>query len=189
MHLLLTCILFVRWALTLLFASVEECYFNVTHMRVIVAGHKLESRDIVDGHRQKTLQLLWTLIFNFKVTTWWSIFLFYNNVYLLHMTSNFFYTDRVERNGSSLSFWRMVYIIVISMSIVNAGGYVTEWSWAGGWDLVSEEMFDQSSTSNYLSEYRCSSRYLLSNWRCQFVLWQLVRVMVQLTWQLFNRNP
>jgi len=69
-----------------------------------VAGHKLESRDIVDGHRQKTLQLLWTLIFNFKVTTWWSIFLFYNNVYLLHMTSNFFYTDRVERNGSSLSF-------------------------------------------------------------------------------------
>jgi len=31
------------------------------------AGHKLESRDIVDGHRQKTLQLLWTLIFVFKV--------------------------------------------------------------------------------------------------------------------------
>jgi len=32
-----------------------------------VAGHKLESRDIVDGHRQKTLQLLWTLISLFKV--------------------------------------------------------------------------------------------------------------------------
>lgn len=32
-----------------------------------MAGRKLESRDIVDGHRQKTLQLLWTLIFVFKV--------------------------------------------------------------------------------------------------------------------------
>jgi len=34
---------------------------------MFVPGHKLESRDIVDGHRQKTLQLLWTLIFVFKV--------------------------------------------------------------------------------------------------------------------------
>jgi len=36
---------------------------------LIVSGHKLESRDIVDGHRQKTLQLLWTLIFVFQVIT------------------------------------------------------------------------------------------------------------------------
>jgi len=35
---------------------------------LFVTGRKLESRDIVDGHRQKTLQLLWTLIFVFKVS-------------------------------------------------------------------------------------------------------------------------
>ena len=34
-----------------------------------ISGRKLECRDIVDGHRQKTLQLLWTLIFVFKVIT------------------------------------------------------------------------------------------------------------------------
>jgi len=34
---------------------------------MVSIGRKLESRDIVDGHRQKTLQLLWTLIFVFKV--------------------------------------------------------------------------------------------------------------------------
>ena len=33
-----------------------------------VVGGKVEARDIVDGHRQKTLQLLWALIFVFKVS-------------------------------------------------------------------------------------------------------------------------
>jgi len=41
------------------------------HINIFMAisGRKLECRDIVDGHRQKTLQLLWTLIFVFKVIT------------------------------------------------------------------------------------------------------------------------
>ena len=43
--------------------------YNVNKLlQLFVTGHRLESRDIVDGHRQKTLQLLWTLIFVFKVT-------------------------------------------------------------------------------------------------------------------------
>ena len=43
---------------------------------MVVTGRKMESRDIVDGHRQKTLQLLWTLIFVFKVIAvnlWWAM--------------------------------------------------------------------------------------------------------------------
>jgi len=50
----------------LLLALVEEYFLKVIfYIGMIAAGHKLESRDIVDGHRQKTLQLLWTLIFIF----------------------------------------------------------------------------------------------------------------------------
>jgi len=40
-----------------------------------VVGRKLEPLDIVDGHRQKTLQLLWTLIFIFKVSAIMDLFL------------------------------------------------------------------------------------------------------------------
>jgi len=54
---------------------------------MIAAGHKLESRDIVDGHRQKTLQLLWTLIFIFEVTAISVPVL--SNTILLHMIANF----------------------------------------------------------------------------------------------------
>ena len=36
--------------------------------QVRCAGVAIEARDIVDGHREKTLQLLWLLIFHFKVS-------------------------------------------------------------------------------------------------------------------------
>ena len=34
-----------------------------------IAGAVIEARDIVDGHREKTLQLLWALVFHFQVGT------------------------------------------------------------------------------------------------------------------------
>jgi len=52
------------------FQAAGKCHLERSRKRFMaVAGHKLESRDIVDGHRQKTLQLLWTLIFVFQVIT------------------------------------------------------------------------------------------------------------------------
>ena len=32
-----------------------------------VSGAKIDARDIVEGHREKTHALLWTIIFNFQV--------------------------------------------------------------------------------------------------------------------------
>lgn len=34
---------------------------------LVLAGNIINSRDIVDGHREKTLSLLWKIIFAFQV--------------------------------------------------------------------------------------------------------------------------
>ena len=34
---------------------------------ILSTGKKIDSRDIVDGHREKTLRFLWMIIFHFQV--------------------------------------------------------------------------------------------------------------------------
>ena len=58
--------------------SAREYFSLLTNVRMrkltervhcaLCAGVAIEARDIVDGHREKTLQLLWLLIFHFKVS-------------------------------------------------------------------------------------------------------------------------
>lgn len=36
----------------------------------LFSGSNIDSRDIVDGHREKTLSLLWKIIFTFHVSVW-----------------------------------------------------------------------------------------------------------------------
>ena len=40
------------------------------HCVFIFLGSNIDSRDIVDGHREKTLNLLWKIIFAFQVRIW-----------------------------------------------------------------------------------------------------------------------
>ena len=44
------------------------CVMAPVYIDVFVfAGGPIDARDIVDGHREKTLHLLWRIIFNFQV--------------------------------------------------------------------------------------------------------------------------
>lgn len=40
---------------------------TANHMTAIIAGGAIDSRDIVDGHREKSITLLWKIIFAFQV--------------------------------------------------------------------------------------------------------------------------
>lgn len=45
-------------------------FFNIHPASLLVSlfsGSTIDSRDIVDGHREKTLSLLWKIIFAFQV--------------------------------------------------------------------------------------------------------------------------
>ena len=50
------------------FSLLTNVQMRILTEQVRCAGVAIEARDIVDGHREKTLQLLWLLIFHFKVS-------------------------------------------------------------------------------------------------------------------------
>lgn len=45
--------------------KLNECFIFIV---ALFSGSNIDSRDIVDGHREKTLSLLWKIIFTFHVS-------------------------------------------------------------------------------------------------------------------------
>lgn len=60
--------------------AIYENVFDPT-LYAFISAKKVTSRDVVDGHREKTLHLLWTIILKYQVGSWF-FFLFQNFSFL-----------------------------------------------------------------------------------------------------------
>lgn len=54
--------------------AIYENVFDPT-LYAFISAKKVTSRDVVDGHREKTLHLLWTIILKYQVGSWFFFFI------------------------------------------------------------------------------------------------------------------